>query len=153
MVNFWVLKGQLWVLTYVSAAQFSAVSVQSRMTISHVQKFPRTLFNYIMSYPCVHKRKHLKIQKILLPALILRMDFLNQSAKSKQCNIFRSDPTQPILTQVTVDLLSSGNSNVDQLKEVLRGAIVRKGVNGFTFKDEFPQGWWKVVLGDVEVIF
>ena len=54
-------------------------------------------------------------------------------------------------TLVTIDIFSHGNSNIDQLKEVLRSAIERDRVQNYVFKSDFPPGWWKVVAGNVEV--
>ena len=50
-----------------------------------------------------------------------------------------------------MDLFSRGNSDVDQLVEVLTEAIERGRINGFRFKADFSPGWWRVVQGGVEV--
>ena len=57
---------------------------------------------------------------------------------------------KPKLTEVTVDIFSRSNSEVDQIVEVVREAIVTERISDFKFKKP-ASDWWRVVVGDVEV--
>ena len=53
---------------------------------------------------------------------------------------------------MTVDLLSSGNSDSMQLKEVIAEGVRNRRITGFFFKSDFPDGWWREMLnGGVEL--
>ena len=54
------------------------------------------------------------------------------------------------LTEVTFDIFSRGNSEVDQIIEVVRQAILTERIGDFKFKRP-SNDWWRVVVGDVEV--
>ena len=55
-------------------------------------------------------------------------------------------------TGLTLDLLSRGNSDQNELREVVAGAVRSQRVENFRFRDSFEDGWWKVILpGQVEV--
>ena len=76
-------------------------------------------------------------------------NFLSFSPYSYIC--VRSDTSsQQKLIQVTLDIFSRGNSDVDQIVEVVREAVMSRRLSNFNFKKPSP-GWWRVVQGDVEV--
>ena len=54
-------------------------------------------------------------------------------------------------TGLTLDLLSQGNSNQYELKEVIAGAVRAQRVGKFKFKSRFPEGWWRVIIDGVDV--
>ena len=57
---------------------------------------------------------------------------------------------RPRLTEVTIDIFSRRNSEVDQIVEVVREAILMERIGNFKFKKP-SNDWWRVVVGDVEV--
>ena len=50
-------------------------------------------------------------------------------------------------TGLTLDLLSRGNSDTDELREVVAGAVRAQRVGQFKFKNSFADGWWRVIIG------
>ena len=55
-------------------------------------------------------------------------------------------------TGLTLDLLSRGNSDQNELREVVAGAVSNQRVENFRFRGSFEEGWWRVILpGQVEV--
>ena len=55
-------------------------------------------------------------------------------------------------TGLTLDLLSRGNSDQNELREVVAGAVSNQRVENFRFRDSFEEDWWRVILpGQVEV--
>ena len=55
-------------------------------------------------------------------------------------------------TGLTLDLLSRGNSDQSELREVVAGAVSNQRVENFRFRDSFEEDWWRVILpGQVEI--
>ena len=63
-----------------------------------------------------------------------------------------SQRPRPKHTGLTLDLLSRGNSDQNELREVVAGAVSNQRVENFRFRDSFEEGWWRVILaGQVDV--
>ena len=48
-------------------------------------------------------------------------------------------------TALSLDLLSTGNSNTRELREVVAEAVNKQRVGKFRFKPSFPKDWWRVI--------
>ena len=53
-------------------------------------------------------------------------------------------------TALSLDLLSTGNSNKQELKEVVARAVSNQRVGKFRFKPSFPKDWWRVIRSSLD---